>query len=240
LPVDGPIAIGLVEGPHPAKVKLAITALSRLGRQNSADLVDDREIQLYQQNGQLVHVVQRHGDKPARVAPVGKEQLKELLPVAISNLEFVKPSDWSWLIKSVANANTYAPFVPELNGIARVPRIAADGTVADQAGFDGHGWYIDLPEDWDPVRPAATADEARRLIDEVALSPFAEFPFATEADRSAYLMLLFTAAFEYLLEGRTPLFAIDGDRAGLGKSLLGEATALLVHERRFNRPMLPK
>lgn len=54
LPKKGPIAIGLIEDPHPAKVRLAILALSRLGRGTSADLMDDREIQLYQQNGQPV------------------------------------------------------------------------------------------------------------------------------------------------------------------------------------------
>ncbi|QEF97734.1 hypothetical protein Mal15_17780 [Stieleria maiorica] len=239
LPEEGPIAIGRIEIPHPAKVKLAILALSRLGRKNFADLMDHREVQLYQHNGRLAHVVPRHGSSPARVAPIGKDRLKELLPVAISNLEFIKPSEWSWLIKSVDAANTYTPIVPELKGIARVPRLALDGTVQDLAGYDGHGWYCDLMDEWEPIQFVATAEDARQLIDEVVLAPFEEFPFETGADRSAYLMLLFSAAFEYLIDGRTPLFAIDGDRAGLGKSLLAESPSLLVHERKHNRPANP-
>jgi hypothetical protein len=145
-----------------------------------------------------------------------------------------------WGVQGVLARNEW-PNIPLITGVVEVPVMRADGSVLRQPGYDSTtglffepppGFTVELPDH--PSRDDAIA-AARMLLEVVA-----DFPFRSEIDRNAWLAALLTTFCRFALTGPAPLFLIDGNTRGCGKSLLADVTALIASGRNMTRMAPPE
>lgn len=123
------------------------------------------------------------------------------------------------------------PGLRPLKGLLQVPTYLPDGTLLQQVGYDARSqMYLALAPDLDvpevPVDPDRYDVEAARLLIEDEL--LVDFHFETDADRANAIALIITGFVRLLYEGTSPLFAIDADRPGTGKTLLAKVISILL------------
>jgi hypothetical protein len=210
----------------------AVAALARAGYPD-----------LYQRAGALTRVVRvtsKPGDKlrlddAPVIRPLSNATLRERLADSAqwlrANSEGWKPAHPpQWSVLAVADRGEY-PDIPPLRGIASYPMIRTDGTVATDAGYDaGTGYYLgalpgDLDLAQDPTRDDAAA-AAGRLLELVK-----DFPFRGDTDRAAWLAYLLTPLARAVIDGPTPLFLVEANVRGSGKTLLADVAGLALTGR---------
>jgi hypothetical protein len=80
--------------------------------------------------------------------------------------------------------------------------------------------------------------EKHRAV-ELLLDLWCDFPFESEAHRSACLAALLTLLCRNLIDGSTPFFPVDGNRSGVGKGLLTDTFTMIAEGRRASRCSVP-
>jgi hypothetical protein len=120
------------------------------------------------------------------------------------------------------------PKMRELRSIATAPFIRPDKTVCTEPGYDECARTFYAPNANFPVIPEHLANEDAAKALATLLAPFAEFPFADEAHRSAFASHILTEAVRLAVE-TSPIFAYTAPEAGTGKSPLAEMPASIVH-----------
>jgi hypothetical protein len=99
--------------------------------------------------------------------------------------------------------------------------LRADGTIANEPGYDKKTRVVVSPRVSGSVQ--MTVMEARWLIDEM----IADFPFASESHKGAFVCAMLTPLALYAFEGPAPLFLFEASTPGSGKSLLAQLAALV-------------
>ncbi len=207
---------------------------------------------LYQRAGRLVHVVTsptRDGiDRPEdvpRVLPLSLPGLRERLTrfarfVIVGDDDEHKPAHPpKWCYEAIAARGQW-PKIRSLTGVVTSPVLRPDGSVLNSPGFDpatgllfdpqGIAFpIVERPSHGDAIRAAAA------LLDVVA-----DFPFAKPDHRSAWLAYLLTPLARFAFSGPAPLFLVDANIRGSGKSLLCDVVALIVTGREMSRMSNPK
>ena len=235
-PPEEPASRTILIGPDELRVNdEAIVALG------AADYPD-----LYQRSGELVRVI-RAADRPVLpgadklkiadelpiIRPLTNGTLRERLSdCAIwhklnKDLERKPAHPPIWSVIAVADRGEY-PGIATLRGIASYPMIRADGTVATSSGYDEQtGYYLGgLPEGIKLAEHPTQADAeaaAGRLLELVS-----EFDFRGDIDRAAWLAYLLTPLARAVIRGPTPLFLIEANVRGTGKTLLADLAGLLL------------
>jgi hypothetical protein len=126
-----------------------------------------------------------------------------------------------------------------LVGITESPVLRADGSVLQTPGYDLQTGYIFEPNASFPSVPEVPSlDDARRARDEL-LEIVCDFPFATEAHRSAWFAAVLTPFARPAIDGCTPFVAIDAPVRGTGKSLLSDTIAVTATGRASSRTPQP-
>jgi putative DNA primase/helicase len=205
---------------------------------------------LFQRGGQLVRLTRR-GPTSARtvaapvgaltVAPVDAVHLVELLTSAAcwqkldrrSHPPAFRAINCPGIVaQALLSRGAWAHAeIPPLVGVVQAPTLRPDGSVLAAAGYDERtGLFVDFGATrFAPVieRPSVTqaAEALGRLADIVA-----EFPFATDVDRSVALALLLTALVRPSLPA-APLFGLSATVMGSGKTLLLHAASMLTSGR---------
>ena len=131
-----------------------------------------------------------------------------------------------WCLEAVANREVW-PGIPRLEGIVSCPVMRVDGTILIQPGYDlaselyldYRGQPLELPEH--PTRDDALT-AARYLMDLVS-----EFPFGSELARAAWLACVLSPFARHAYDGPTPLFLIDANTRGSGKTLLADVAGMI-------------
>jgi hypothetical protein len=119
---------------------------------------------------------------------------------------------------------------PILDGVVEIPVLRPDGTVLDQPGYDAATrlYYSPAPGLVVPAIPEhptrTETDSALLVIWEV----LRDFPFADDASYTNAVGLLLTPILRPIIEGPVPLALIDAPQKGTGKTLLGEAIAIVA------------
>ncbi len=114
--------------------------------------------------------------------------------------------------------------LPPLVAIITCPTFGSDGGLIVNGGYDQasalwhHPTLIDLPAI--PKRPSDDEIVAAR---DVLADIIAEFPFIDEASRANALALMLLPFVRPLIDGPTPLHAVDAPTPGTGKGLLVQA-----------------
>src|SRR5262249_49127335 len=106
-------------------------------------------------------------------------------------------------------------------------------------GRAGPAGRLPAPHAASPAPPAAPSrDDARRAAADL-LSVVCDFPFAGEARRAAWLAGLLTPLARFAIAGPCPLFLLDANTPGSGKSLLADIVSLVATGRPMPRTAYP-
>lgn len=132
-----------------------------------------------------------------------------------------------WLVAAVEARGSWA--LPTLEAISETPQVRKDGTIFDKPGYDrSTGSFLCSRCSF----PIVDIDRAKLML----LGLVCDFPFAAECHRSAWLASLLTPfARLAAYPGPSPLFAIDANAPGVGKSLLADVTAVIATGRPMAR-----
>ncbi len=132
-----------------------------------------------------------------------------------------------WCVKAVAARGKWSAILP-IEGIVETPILRPDGTLLTRPGYDPETALLYEPRGTFPTIPAEpTLADAQRARDEL-LEIVADFPFAHDAHRSGWFAGLLTPLARYSFYGPVPMFVIDANTRGVGKSLAVDAIAMLV------------
>jgi hypothetical protein len=208
---------------------------------------DDR---VYQRDGVLVHVsrdaaprgevLDRKPNAP-RIAPLPRAVLRERLAARAKWVKVLKskgkvvpehPPDWA--VQAVHARGTW-PGVRYLSGIVEAPVLRADGSVLEVPGYDARtGLLFEPSGPFLPVPEQPTHADARAAAGEL-LAAVQDFPFERDEHQSAWLAALLTPLARFAFEGPAPLFLIDANTRGSGKSKLADLVSVVVSGRDMPR-----
>jgi hypothetical protein len=211
-----------------------------------------REPGLYHRGGRLVRVrCDPRNAMPPAIEPMPLATIRELLTknarlvrlrersvdgASVAVKTAAHPPDF--LVRAI-DARAAWPGTRYLVGVTEHPTPRPDGSVLDVAGYDDATGLLYIPSaDYPKVPERPTRDDAvaamRELLDVVS-----DFPFATEAHRSAWVALLLTALARDAIAGPVPLGAIDATTPGTGKTLLADAVMQIAAGRPATRTAMP-
>jgi hypothetical protein len=120
--------------------------------------------------------------------------------------------------------------LPVLRGIVGTPTFAPDGTLFAASGYQAStGLYYAPSGEPVPVVPAQPdATDLKRAKQLIGQEWLADFPFVDEASRANAIAAPITVIVRDLIDGPTPLFAMDAPTPGTGKGLLAAGTGIIV------------
>ncbi len=131
------------------------------------------------------------------------------------------------LAKAVLNRGTW-PYIRPLSAIVHAPFIREDGTICDLSGYDEDSAAYLIPNaEFPSVPDQVSKAQACEALDTL-LGPFKEFPFQTEAMRSAFVAHILTEAARLAID-RAPAFWYTAQYASTGKTMLSEMAVRIVH-----------
>jgi hypothetical protein len=165
----------------------------------------------------LTAVAQFMGPAPGRRKKGGRPQFVPKHPPAL-------------LVKAVRDRGEW-PGLRPLEGVAGFPLLRPDGSVLDVPGYDPQTGLIFEPVvTCAPLPRRVGGGEIKAALDAL-FEAVCDFPFAAPVHRSAWLAALLTPLARRALRGPAPLFAIDGNAAGLGKGLLANVVSHVLTGR---------
>jgi hypothetical protein len=139
-----------------------------------------------------------------------------------------------WLVGAVAARGVW-PGIPRLVGVTEVPALRADGTVVEAPGYDQASGILHVPSVVVPPVAARPTREEAAAAAAALLDVVGEFPFARPEHASAWLAIVLTTLARHAFDGPVPLFLLDGNTRGVGKSLLADVAATIVTGRPISR-----
>ena len=214
---------------------------------------DEVQLRTFQRAGALVHVIVDGSptsgidvpDGARRIRPLPQSLLREriatgarLYSTVERHGELVRTSQRppKWLVEAIDERGEYPrDVVRPIEGILTAPTLRADGTILQRPGYDDEtGLLLELTGTWpvvpdQPDRAMATV-AAKDLLDVVS-----DFPFVGDAHRSGWLALVLTMIGRPAIAGPCPLFLVDANTRGSGKSLLADAAGVIAGGLRLPR-----
>ncbi len=199
----------------------------------------------YVRAGQLVRIVtgaaagatdrwiQRPADLPRILPakPVLRDEMTRLVEFVSEqtvrkNTIAVPAHPPGWCVDNISNRGDW-PGMKRLNGLVTCPVLRPDGSILEKPGYDPesglyleyHGQPLGLPE-----RP--TQDDARaaaKLLAELVT----DFPFETECALAAWVACVLSPFARQAIDGPVPLFLIDANTRGSGKTLLADVAGMI-------------
>lgn len=205
--------------------------------------------------GGLVRIVKGKGTKlRGLIRPPGEPQIQSV-PLSQMHLMLASSAQWmkykkvedEWklvpttppdkVVKGVLERGEYPDCIRELQAVVEAPMLRLDHQVIQEPGYDEYSGLLYMqPECMKghsvPEFPnAEDIEEAKELL----LDLFADFPFRSEAHRSAALAALLTCFSRFAITGNLPLFLINATTPGTGKTLLSYVISLLAVGREFTK-----
>ena len=242
---------GFASGPPaPRKPRIII-------RTAECDVVDDaiaalgRVEGVYCRGQLLVHVVRDasklagivHPGGAARIVPLGVAGVRDRLTAAAEwvslrekqgEIEETPAHPPAWAAPAVESRKSW-PRMRYLEGIVESPVLRPDGSILDRRGYDDATGLLYLPNIRYPGVPRLPSKaDARAAADEI-LDVVADFPFKTDAHRAAWLAGVLTPLARYGFRGPSPLFLMDANVRGAGKTLLADVTGEILSGRPMPR-----
>jgi hypothetical protein len=130
--------------------------------------------------------------------------------------------------------------VRHLEGVISSPILRSDGSVLQTPGYDIiTGLY------YEPGGPTIDVPEAPTFEDAIAachqlFEVVADFPFSSDAHRASWIAFILTPLARHAFQGPSPLYLIDANVRGSGKSLLADIGAIIVTGLKMPRMSCPK
>jgi hypothetical protein len=201
---------------------------------------------LYRRGGYLVHVVdddaQPAGKKVAReagsprIAGVAPARVQELLSATATWMRVDGKGEEKKLRHAhppgVVVKGTMArgewPTLRPLRSVAEAPTLRPDGSVIDAPGYDASTGVLYRPTAAFPAVPRKPSRDRSRAACDAISDTMRDFPFAAPAHRSTAIAAVLSVVGRFAYRGPAPLFLIDANTRGSGKSLLGDVIAILA------------
>ncbi|MEW4490967.1 DUF3854 domain-containing protein [Thalassoglobus sp. JC818] len=186
---------------------------------------------LYSRSGQLSEILHDdHGG--SRIVAISRPRLRELMCRMIyffassPDGAVTQISPPKWCVDAVFDRGEW-PGVPILKGIVSRPILRRDGGIVNQHGYDADSrLYLDKCFGQLQVLENPTQVDALAARDRL-LNLVADFPIREPHDRSAWLAALLTIVGRDTFEGPAPLFLVDANTHGSGKTLLADLLGLI-------------
>lgn len=226
-----------------------LPALAELGwtLQPQAD-----HLRTYQRGGALVHVVTDASpvaaidmpDDARRIRPLPAVLLRERITAAVRLYHDVETAEGiarrydrppEWLVSMLHQRGEYPRDVRPLTGVITAPTMRPDGSILQKSGYDAEtGLLVELSGEWPSVPERPTREDAVRAADEL-LDVVRDFPFVGPSHRSGWLAFVLTLLARAAVRGPAPLFHIDANAPGSGKSLAADAASIIATGKRLPR-----
>lgn len=194
--------------------------LVRIGGAN--ELATDRDAEVRREDAQAVII-------PASVEYL-RRRLNERAHFQVyrrREKEFVRIDCPKDVVFNIAGQGDWRTF-RKLTTIARAPFIRPDGSICETPGYDAaSGVYYQPNADFPSVPVNPTRDDAKKAL-QLLLAPFDEFPFVTEAARSAFGARILTESVRVAID-TSPAFLDTASAPGAGKTLGSEMAPRIVH-----------
>ncbi len=192
---------------------------------------------LYQRMGRLCRVVvpaPGEFSTAAYISDLSDWTLQERLTRLVdfqrfdpSEREWVSTAPPKWCVKAVMDRATY-PGVPVLRGIVNFPVIRPDGAVLQTPGYDASSYLGYRPlTTYLPVPDKPTQEDVSRAL-YLLWELVSQFPFAGEADFSAWLAGVLTPFVRYAFDGGCPCFVVTANAPRTGKTKLVDLASLIA------------
>lgn len=186
----------------------------------------------------LVHVIgdARPGAPPPRIVPLGTAGIRDrmvhgaewvsLVPSERGPVEYpAHPPSWA---APAIEARKCWPGVPAIEGVVDSPVLRPDGSVLESPGYDAPSRLLFIPSGDFPAVPASPTREEAAAAAARVLEVVCDFPFQDGAHRSAWLAGLLTPLARAAFDGPAPLFLVDANVRGAGKTKLVDVIAEVV------------
>lgn len=226
-----------------------LPALAELGwtLQPQAD-----HLRIYQRGGALVHVVTDASpvaaidmpDNTRRIRPLPAVLLRERITAAVRLYHDVETAEGfvrrydrppEWLVAMLHQRGEYPRDVRPLAGVITAPTMRPDGSILQHPGYDAEtGLLVELSGEWPLVPERPTRDDAVRAGGEL-IDVVRDFPYVGPAHRSGWLAFVLTLLARPGFRGPAPLFLVDANTRGSGKSLAADAAGMIATGQRLPR-----
>lgn len=177
-------------------------------------------------------------DEETLIMPVEKVFLADLITEHCSILKYDKrDKDYKTVdcpyqyAESYIARSTYG--VRELTAIISAPTLLPDYSVLNKTGYNiESGLYLSdaIPDDYSPPSTAPSREEALSSLS-ILIDLLDEFPFVTDADRSALIALLISSLLRTSMES-APMGCFTASTPGTGKSIACDIISILATGKR--------
>ncbi len=214
-----------------------------------------RDPEVFTRSGELVRIVTDEPPHDGIERPASTQQIRPLLPPTLRErlgkvAKFVtispdgearqKPPP-DWCLSAIRHRGTWRG-IRHLEGIVNTPVLRADGSVLSKPGYDpatGLVLTAGSAESAESAESDLTPDAAKRAVSKL-LNLVSDFPFATKAHAAAWVAATLTPFARHGFDGPAPLFLIDANTRGSGKSLLGDVSGYIASGTEMARMSAPR
>ena len=139
---------------------------------------------------------------------------------------FCDPPDW--LPGQLLKRGDW-PELRTLTAVVHSPVLRPDGTILTKPGYDERTGIFFQPHKGDvwPQIPDKPTNEQVREAKSMLLELVDQFPFVSDAGKAAWLAGLLTSFARFAIKGQSPLFLVDGNQIGIGKTMLYRIVGLI-------------
>jgi putative DNA primase/helicase len=118
--------------------------------------------------------------------------------------------------------------IPSLVGVTVAPAFRADGTLLQEPGFDAATGLLYWPNARYPTVPSSPSLDDAKGAYEAICATVRCFPFAIPSHRAAWVCSLLTVLARTAIDGPVPMFIMDANTRGVGKTKLVDAVFRIV------------
>lgn len=222
-------------GSEPPPRPQVVVGSNRLQVTDQAEVLLGGRPEIYRRGGTLVQIIAADlaepGITPAAPA-IGVASPARILEVLSDCADWIcargipgPPPDW--VARTLLGRGNW-PKIRRLEGIVEFPILRPDGTIFQIPGYDVRTGLVYQPNGQYPRLPELRDREAARQAGRRLRDVVGDFPFETEADASAWLAGLLTILARHAFSGPSPLFIVNADVAGAGKTLLVDLVSVIA------------
>lgn len=197
---------------------------------------------IYQRAGQLVRVVEpsRQDTKTApEIEPIPLASLREELTRVVRFTKINRHGDEvpahpaDWCVRAVAARKNW-PGLPLLKAVIECPVLRPDGTILQEPGYDESTGLLYLPTlEFQSIPDFPSSSDVTQALGEL-LDLVCDYPFQGDEHKAAWLANVLTPLARHAFEGPVPMFLVDGNVRGVGKTLLCHVVSIIATGRDAN------
>jgi len=207
---------------------------------------------VFQRGGILAHVVREQKPPHGIVRPKGAPRIIGLSRATLrermaSSAIWARPGENDepkpchvpeWTVKAVDSRGTWLD-IRQLEAVSETPLYRADGTILQTPGYDAASGILYEPATEFPAVPDhPSPDDAKQSINQLR-EVWVDVPFASDTDLAVVIALTLTPLARHAFRGPAPLFAIESNTRGAGKTLTADASGIISTGRPLARASAP-